>query len=78
MATKKEVLEAALRGEGCLGKAHDDEPVFILRAQDLFSDGLVQEWANRAAGRKCSTDKVADARQVAYDMQAWSTRKYPD
>ena len=30
MATKREEMEKWLRGEGCLGKASDDEPLFVL------------------------------------------------
>lgn len=78
MATKREVVEQLVRGEGCLGKAADDEPVFVLRAQDLFSDGLVNQWADLAEGRKCTSAKVAGARADAQAMKNWPIRKYPD
>jgi hypothetical protein len=88
MATKREVLEAALRGEGCLGKAADDEPVFVLRAQDALSDELVDKWADDALGAfptnlsaeqfKKITLKADDARKTAEAMRAWPTRKRPD
>lgn len=78
MATKKEELEKALRGEGCLGKAADDEPVFVLRAQDAFAAGLVYDWANKAEEMVCDVAKVAEARALARQMSFWPTRKYPD
>lgn len=35
----------ALKGEGCLGKAADDEPVFVLRARDIYAPSAVRAWA---------------------------------
>lgn len=78
MATKKEVLEAALRGEWCLGKANDAEPVFVLRAQDIHAAGLIEQWADLAEEDGCPADKVADARNVVAAMRAWPKRRYPD
>lgn len=78
MATKKETLEAALRGEGCLGKAADDEPVFILRAQDIHAPDLVEKWAIWASVGDCPNDKVNEANAIAEAMRAWPNRKRPD
>ena len=78
MATKKEVLEQALRGEGCLGRAADDEPVFVLRAQDVFAAGLVNAWAGEAGGVGCPPEKVEEAHKLATQMRKWPTHKYPD
>ncbi len=84
MATKKEVLEAALRGEGCLGKAADDEPVFVLRAQDCLASELVDKWAIHAnllvpaVGPENRFHKIQDARSVAEAMRAWPVHKNPD
>ncbi len=36
MLTKREVLDAANRGEGALGKADDDEPVFCSESPGLL------------------------------------------
>ena len=49
MITAKELREATLRGEGPLAKAHDDEPVFLLRAQDHHAAELVDKWASAHA-----------------------------
>lgn len=77
--TKKEVLEAALRGEGPLGRAGDDEPVFVLRGQDRFAPEIVDEWADRAEyAEGCPDEKVDAARDVADAMRSWPRRKYPD
>jgi|SRR6185437_1933614 len=45
MGTKIVHLTEAAEGKGCLGKAADDEPIFILRAQDRFAAPLVRQWA---------------------------------
>lgn len=58
-----------------LGKAADDEPVFILRAQDMHAPELVEAWANLAEGTRCSPEKVAEARALARMMRDWPNRK---
>ena len=78
MATAKEEREKAARGEGCLGKAADDEPVFILRAQDRYAAGRVDDWADYAEEGGCPPEKVAEARDLARRMKAWPIRKVPD
>ena len=82
--TAKELREATLRGEGPLANAADDEPVFLLRAQDNLSDELVDVWAIRAsvmvpnAGGGNLGKKVGEARQIAELMRCWPIRKDPD
>jgi hypothetical protein len=84
MITKKEVLEAALRGEGALGRASDDEPVFCLRAQDCLAADLVDKWAIHASiampssGVEAAGHKVTMARHIAEAMRAWPKHKQPD
>lgn len=73
----KERADSAV-GKGCLGKAADDEPVFILRAQDALSADLVELWAIRAKAVGCTWDKVREARELAEQMRNWHTRKNPD
>ncbi len=41
MRKKEELADGA---KGCLGKAGDDEMLFILRAQDITSPIIVLEW----------------------------------
>lgn len=84
MATKKEELEKAARGEGCLGRAADDEPIFILRAQDKLAPALIEEWAERlyaAAPFNTATEKIDEARALATKMRMWQVinhSKVPD
>lgn len=78
MATAKIERELAANGQGCLGKAKDDEPVFILRGQDLLSDRLVDKWADRAEASGCSPEKVQEARNLAKAMRNYWNRKLPD
>jgi len=61
MATKQQTLEAAARGEGCLGRAADDEPVFVLRAHDRIAPAIVRQWAEKARGLGAHVDKTASA-----------------
>lgn len=78
MATKVEELRKLEEGEGCLGRALPDEPIFILRAHDGSAPELVRKWAQIRAeqiieGRKPWED-IADCREayaLAADMEAW-------
>jgi len=83
--TAYEELMAAHRGEGCLGKADPNEPVFILRGQDKLAPMLVRAWADalelHAPGARAGAAmkrKAARARELAARMERWQTRKIPD
>ena len=69
MGLAKIERERAARGEGCLGKAADDEPVFILRAQDALAADLVELWGIRARSAGCPVDKVREANDLADEMR---------
>jgi hypothetical protein len=71
MATKRETVEAAARGEGCLGKAADEEPVFVLRAHDRVAPAAVRDWAERARRLGVHHDKVSTAMDLALEMENW-------
>ena len=83
MATKQEEMEALAGGRGCLGKAHDDEPIFIIRAQDMFGPLVVEHWCDlveRTMGPDAGP-KVHEARRLATAMRKWARenhRKIPD
>jgi hypothetical protein len=62
----------------CLAKAADDEPIFVLRAQDMLAPDLVRLWADYAARHGCDPAKVAEAYECATAMEHWRMRKYPD
>lgn len=81
MGTKAQELELLAKGEGCLGKAKIDEPVFILRAQDRTAPGLVREWAARVQSHSGTTPKVIEAFALARRMEDWQETngsKIPD
>lgn len=76
MWTKKDALEAAARGEGCLGKARDDEPVFILVGDDANMPGVIRDWANRVEEHaevvgQTVPGKVFEARRFANEVEQW-------
>jgi hypothetical protein len=75
MATKKETLEMLARGEGCLGKAADDEPVFVLRAHDKTFAEMIFIWAmlQRLIG-STAHDKIGSAEQIAHEGRQWQAR----
>lgn len=68
MATKGEELEKAARGEGCLGRARDDEHVFILRAKDKLAAKTVIYWCMTALDAGVPSAKIAEALRSAADM----------
>lgn len=76
MATKLETLNAAFAGQGCLGKAAPDEPVFVLRAQDIHAADLVEKWAIWSAQN--APKKAQEALLVVEAMRAWPVKKAPD
>ena len=78
MGLAKIEREKAARGEGCLGKAADNEPVFILRAQDTCAADAVDHWANHVQLLGGHPDKVREARELADEMRAWPVQKVPD
>lgn len=73
----------ALAGtDTCFVKAADNEPLFVLRAQDRCAPATVRDWAERARGRgDASAAKAQDAMDCALNMESWAERhgsKDPD
>lgn len=69
------------RTDKCLAKVADDEPIFVLRAQDLLAPDKVRKWACEARAKGCPADKVQEAYECATQMDAWAAKnggKYPD
>lgn len=62
----------------CLNKAADNEPLFVLRAQDSLAPTIIRAWAARARRAGCSEDKVQEAYVIAEEMEHWPNRKLPD
>lgn len=81
--TKAELIN---NPESCLNRAKDDEPVFLLRAQDMLAIQTVRDWANKLTQVQLSlhqtaSSKVNEAFEVANQMQVWASAngsKYPD
>lgn len=91
MSTKSEIVAALAEGKGSLAKAADDEPVFILRAQDRFAPLVVEIWGRIVASHLIAEgrhdklyavgNKVDEAGLVADAMRGWqrrNTMKVPD
>lgn len=69
--TKAEELQAVAEGRGCLGKAKDDEPVFILVAHDVLAASVVREWARAGERVGAAPHKIDEAYALADRMDAW-------
>ena len=79
--TKTDVLIAAARGEGCLGRAADDEPVIVLRAHDHIAPHVALDWVVKAKHAGVSTEKVAAMLEQITRMLRWQGQhgsKVPD
>ncbi len=50
-------------------KIPEDEPVFILRGQDLISGILVEEWIQLAERWKVNKDKIDRAKEHLQDIR---------
>lgn len=55
-----------------------DEPVFLIRAQDIVGGAAVRAWANLAEAAGASRDILDQARAQASKMEAWPRKKVPD
>lgn len=66
----------------CLKNAADDEPIFVLRAQDKFAATVVRIWAEIVSSHGDlnvgALDKALSARNTANEMDEWHTHKSPD
>jgi hypothetical protein len=60
------------------GLIPEDEPVFLLRAQDECAAATVEIWAAYARGSGADPAIVELARNHAAKMRAWPKRKTPD
>ena len=62
-----------------LSKLPDDEPVFLLRAQDVTAPDVMVDWVLGAERAGCTNQqKLADALQLSVKMREWPNRKVPD
>jgi hypothetical protein len=78
MATKAEELALMAEGKGCLGKAADDEPLFVLRAHDPAAAFAVRVWCQLARQAALhEPEKIDDATALADKMVEWRLRNAP-
>lgn len=71
------------RDDPCLKKAGEDEPIFVLRAQDRLAPKVVRQWADAAAGcGEVPKAKIDEARATATALEEWAKAhggaKWPD
>lgn len=64
--------------DSCLQKAGDEEPIFVLRAQDILAPYCVRYWAERAIYEGVPANKIDEALELADKMEEWPNRKIPD
>ena len=65
----------------CLKKAAEDEPIFVLRAQDKLAPNVVRHWAREAHNYGTPITKVNEAFGLANMMESWQDqnfKKVPD
>ena len=63
------------------GLIPEDEPVFLLRGQDISAPAIVESWARNVESLGASDEIVAAAFEQASKMRAWQMqhgRKVPD
>jgi len=61
-----------------INRIPDDEPIFILRAQDELACEVVKFWIEKAEEAGVRSSKIAQARDLLEGMQRWPTKKLPD
>lgn len=67
----------------CLPKVRDDEPIFVLRGQDLVAPLAIEYWGVQARNHHSPNMKVEEAMQDAQNFRNWQAAhpkqvKYPD
>lgn len=55
-----------------------NEPVFVIRGQDLVSGDAVRAWAQLAKDKGAATDIIQSALEHADRMDAWRPKRLPD
>ena len=80
---RKESNVATKHNCPCLEKAADDEPIFVLRAQDRCAPAAIRAWVHRAIGAGAPLAKTEAAMACAAEMEKWQAEhsaqaKFPD
>lgn len=67
----------ALTKPGCLSKAADDEPVFILRGQDATMSKMLRHWAHLVTEANGGpNEKTVEAIVFADEVEQWQRSHY--
>lgn len=72
-----------LNPNSCLNKACDDEPLFVLRANDPIAPQTIRHWVTMSwnhkikGGPSISNDKRAEALDIAIAMEKWRAKNAP-
>lgn len=61
-----------------LKKVAPDEPIFVLRAQDMNAPTTIRFWVKQAEATGCPSAKLEEALACADLMEQWPNRKWPD
>lgn len=61
-----------------VAKVPPDEPVFILRGQDMCALETIHDWISRAVKLGAPNEKITGALAVANRFREWSVKKVPD
>lgn len=59
-------------------KVKRNEPVFVLRAQDIAAYDILLLWADFADNAGASKEKTTDALRIAEEFRKWPIKKVPD
>ncbi|MBS3742574.1 MAG: hypothetical protein KGY74_10680 [Candidatus Cloacimonetes bacterium] len=63
------------------GKIPEDEPVFILRGQDVFAPNIVRAWIREMRYANADPKMIEKVEKLAEDMEDWQRNvkcKLPD
>lgn len=68
--------------DACLAKVAEDEPIFVLRAQDLSAPLVIKMWVElQDMMNVIDPAKTNEARRLVREMYAWQAKhgcKWPD
>jgi hypothetical protein len=83
MATKAQELAGLDDKSSCLGRCTNDEPIFVLRAQDMTMPTIVRVWLAIALLHDLPVAKQDEVNRFLIAAEAWQRTnhfavKYPD
>lgn len=73
-----ESQEFTKHNNGFLERIKDDEPMFVLRAQDKLAHHFVRQWAAVAKSKGLSEERYSESMRCADAMELYPVKKLPD